>query len=227
VDKSADAEGAVRAGVAESHKRDFWIQENKKHTPPHYRLRKTGRVVNRVAGSGDRDLLDVGCGPATLATVVRPGIHYYGIDIAIQEPAPNLMELDILKQPIAFGDRRFDVVVAQGLFEYLSDRQSEKFAEIASLLTDDGKFIVTYTNFGHRAKHVFTAFSNVQPMADFRAGLARHFTIDQQFPTSYNWNGGQPGHKLLQAVNMNLTANIPVVGPKLAVEYFFVCSRRR
>ena len=216
----------ARAGVADSHKRDFWIQENKKHTPPHYRLRKTGRVVNQVAGSGQRDLLDVGCGPATLATVLRPGISYYGIDIAIQDPAPNLMELDILKQPIAFGDRQFDIVVAQGLFEYLSDKQSEKFAEIAGLLTGDGKFVVTYTNFGHRAKYVFTAFSNVAPMADFRADLARHFTIDRQFPTSYNWNGGQPGHKLLQAVNMSLTANIPVVGPKLAVEYFFVCSRR-
>jgi SAM-dependent methyltransferase len=217
----------TRAGVADTHKRDFWIQENKKHTPAHYRLRKTGLVANQAAGSGQRDLLDVGCGPATLATVLRPGISYYGIDIAIQEPAPNLMELDILKRPITFGGRTFDIVVAQGLFEYLGDRQSEKFAEIADLLTDDGTFIVTYTNFGHRAKYVFKAFSNVQPMADFRADLARHFTIDRQFPTSYNWNGGQPGHKLLQAVNMNLTVNIPVVGPKLAVEYFFVCSRRK
>jgi SAM-dependent methyltransferase len=213
--------------VADSHKRDFWIQENKKHSPAHYRLRKTGWVVNQVAGSGERDLLDVGCGPATLATVLRPGINYHGIDIAIQEPAPNLIELDILKQPITFGDRRFDLVVGQGLFEYLADKQSEKFAEIADLLTADGKFVVTYTNFGHRAKYVFKAFSNVQPIADFRGDLARQFTIERQFPTSYNWNGGQPVHKLLQAANMNLTANIPVVGPKLAVEYFFVCSRRK
>jgi hypothetical protein len=27
-------------------------------------------------------------------------------------------------------------------------------------------------------------------------------------------------------LNMNFTATIPPVGPKLAVEYFFVCSRR-
>jgi SAM-dependent methyltransferase len=216
----------TRAGVAESHKRDFWIQENKKHTPAHYRLRKTGLVVNRVAGTGERDLLDVGCGPATLATVLRPGINYHGIDIAVQRPAPNLLELDILKQPIVFGGRRFGIVVAQGLFEYMADKQSRKFAEIADLLTSDGKFIVTYTNFGHRARHVFEAFSNVQPMADFRADLARHFTIDRAFPTSYNWNGGQPGHKLLQAVNMGITTSIPVIGPKLAVEYFFICSRR-
>jgi SAM-dependent methyltransferase len=215
-----------RAGVAEDHKRDFWIEENRKHTPAHYRLRKTGWVVNQAAGAGERDLLDVGCGPATLAGVLRPGINYYGLDIAIQQPAPNLRELDILGAPIAFGDRRFDVVVAQGLFEYMADRQAEKFAEIAELLTSDGKFIVTYTNFDHRAKYVFSAFSNVQPMADFRAALARTFRVDRQFPTSYNWNGGQPANQLLQAANSHLTLNIPVLGPKLAVEYFFVCSPR-
>ncbi|HEX4830196.1 MAG TPA: class I SAM-dependent methyltransferase [Trebonia sp.] len=221
-----NASGDSRALVAESHKRDFWIQENKKHTPAHYRLRKTGAIVNQVAGARERDLLDIGCGPATLATVLRPTINYFGIDIAVQAPGPNLRELDILKQPIAWDGRRFDIVVAQGLFEYLSDRQSRKFAEIADLLTPDGKFVITYTNFGHRAKYVFEAFSNVQPMADFRADLARHFTIDRAFPTSYNWNGGQPTRKLVQALNMSFTANIPVIGPKLAVEYFFICSRK-
>ena len=226
MDNPTHVQDAARANVAQAHKRDFWIRENKKHTPPHYRLRKTAWIVNQVAGTSERDLLDVGCGPATLGTVLRPTINYYGIDIAIQDPAPNLLEADILKGPIKFGDRRFDIVVAQGLFEYLADVQSRKFTEIADLLTADGTFVVTYTNFDHRAKYVFEAFSNVQPMADFRADLARHFTIDRAFPTSYNWNGGQPGHRLLQAANMNLTANIPVVGPKLAVEYFFICSRR-
>ena len=216
----------TRAGVADSHKRDFWIQENKKHIAAHYRLRKTGQVVNRVAGAGERDLLDVGCGPATLATVLRPGINYYGIDIAIQVPSPNLAELDILKQPITFDDRRFDVVVAQGLFEYLSDKQSQKLAEIADLLTSDGKFVVTYTNFGHRAKYVFEAFSNVQPVASFRDALSRDFTIREVFPTAYNWHGGQPRRGLVQAVNMHLNANIPVIAPRLAVEYFFVCVPR-
>jgi SAM-dependent methyltransferase len=220
------ASSGSRVSVAESHKRDFWVQENKKHIPAHYRLRKTGNIINRVAGIREVDLLDVGCGPATLATVLRPTVSYYGLDIAIQDPAANLRELDILKQPIEFEDRRFGIVVAQGLFEYLSDRQSRKFAEIAGLLAPGGSFIVTYTNFGHRAGYVFEAFSNVQPIEDFRADLARYFTIDQAFPTSYNWNGGQPVRKLIQSLNMGLTANIPVIGPKLAVEYFFVCSRR-
>ena len=226
MDNSADIQRSARADVAESHKRHFWIEENKKHIPAHYRLRKTGRIVNALAGSRNCDLLDVGCGPATLRTVLRPNIHYHGIDIALQAPAPYLLEMDILKGPIKFGDRRFDIIVAQGLFEYLGHVQSQKFKEIAGLMTDHGKFVVTYTNFGHRAKHFFEAFSNVQPMADFREELARHFTIERSFPTSYNWHGGQPTRKLLMAANMHLTVDIPVIAPKLAVEYFFICSRR-
>ena len=86
--------------------------------------------------------------------------------------------------------------------------------------------MLTYTNFGHRDKHIFEAFSNVQPFDDFRRSLARYFTIDRYFPTSYNWHGGQPARTLLKAANMPVKANIPLVGPRLAVEYFFVCSRR-
>ena len=86
--------------------------------------------------------------------------------------------------------------------------------------------MLTYTNFGHRDKHVFEAFSNVQPFDDFRRSLARHFTIDKYFPTSYNWHGGQPVRALLKSANMHVKANIPLIGARLAVEYFFICSRR-
>ena len=58
-------------------------------------------------------------------------MQYYGIDIAIQEPSPNLTECDILQEPISSEDAPFDLIVAQGLFEYLADSQSRKFAEIA------------------------------------------------------------------------------------------------
>src|SRR4051812_35646427 len=78
------------------------------------------------------------------------GVRYHGIDIAIQEPAPNLIETDIIEAPIAFGGKTFDVIVAQGMFEYVGRFQSQKFAEIASLLNDGGKFIVTYQNFVYR-----------------------------------------------------------------------------
>jgi cyclopropane fatty-acyl-phospholipid synthase-like methyltransferase len=218
--------GHARERAADFYKRDFWIKENQKHIPAHYRLQKSARIINSIAGHQERDLLDVGCGPATLGRLLEPNIRYHGIDIAIHDPAPNLIESDILKQPIRFGDQRFDIVAALGLFEYVGARQAEKFSEIAQILNERGTFVLTYTNFGHRAKHVFEAFSNVQPMDEFRKSLARYFTIERCFPTSYNWHGGQPSRALLKAANMNLKANIPVVGPKLAVEYFFICSRR-
>jgi cyclopropane fatty-acyl-phospholipid synthase-like methyltransferase len=215
-----------REGVPEHYKRDFWINENKKHVPAHYRLQKSARIVNALAGQEDSDLLDVGCGPATLMRLLRPNIHYYGIDIAIHDQVPNLVEADILDQPIRFDGKRFDIVTALGVFEYMGVRQDQKFSEISQLLAEDGRLVLTYTNFGHRDKHIFEAFSNVQPLESFRRSLARHFTIDEYFPTSYNWHGGQPVRALLKSANMHMRANIPLVGSRLAVEYFFICSRR-
>jgi cyclopropane fatty-acyl-phospholipid synthase-like methyltransferase len=214
-----------REGVADLYKHAFWIEENQKHVPAHYRLRKSAQIVNAVAGRQERELLDVGCGPATLMRLLRPNIHYHGIDIAIHDPAPNLVESDILEKPIKFDGKSFDIVTALGLFEYVGACQDEKFNEIAELLSERGRFVLTYTNFGHRDKRIFEAFSNVQPFGDFRRSLGRHFIIDRCFPTSYNWHGGQPAHALLKAANLHVKANVPFVGPKLAVEYFFICSR--
>lgn len=226
MNSSANAGGAAAENIAQSHKRDFWIQENQKHLPPHYRLQKAARIVNGIARGRECDLLDVGCGPGTLGSLLRENVHYYGIDIAIHNPAQNLIETDILENAIKFGDKQFDIIVALGLFEYVGTRQSRKFSEIADLLTERGKFVLSYTNFNHHDKYIFKAFSNVQSFGDFRQSLAGHFTIDRCFPASHNWHGGQPTRKLIKAANMHVNVNIPVISPKLAVEYFFVCSRR-
>lgn len=230
MNEGTDLQGAVpkrsAASIANSHKREFWIKENLKHAERHYRLRKTARLLNAIAGAAECDLLDLGCGPATLMHLLRDSIHYYGIDIAIHDQAPNLLEADILQSPIKFGDRRFDIIVAQGLFEYVGDFQAAKFSEISGLLNHGGTFVVTYTNFGHLRKHVFEAFSNVQPIADFRDSLSQNFIIKKAFPTSYNWYGGQPHRGFVKAANMRLNVNIPLLAPRLAVEYFFVCSPR-
>lgn len=221
------AEFTAAEKIAESHKRDFWIEENKKHIPAHYRLQKCGRVINGIARGEKRDLLDIGCGPATLASVLDNNIRYHGIDIAIRDPAVNLLERDILKAPIAFGEKSFDIIVAQGIFEYLGSRQSQKFGEIASILRPNGIFVVTYTNFGHRARYVFEAFSNVQPIAQFREDLARYFNIERCFPGSHNWHGGQPTRKFIMTANMHVNANIPGISRRLAVDYIFICSAVR
>jgi SAM-dependent methyltransferase len=161
-----------------------------------------------------------------LASLLRPNIQYYGIDIAIHQPAQNLIEADFSEEPIQFADKRFDIVLAQGVFEYMGNVQDQKFAEIASLLRDGGIFIVSYVNFDHRKKSVYWPYSNVQNLNDFRQSLTAHFDIHKVIPTSHNWNHSEPGRRLVKAVNMHINMDIPVISRALAVEYFFICSSR-
>ena len=161
-----------------------------------------------------------------LMPLLRPNIQYYGIDIAIHNRAPNLLEADLANTPIRFGDKRFDIVIAQGFFEYMGTHQTQKFTEISRLLNDGGIFIVTYVNFGHRNKDVYWPYSNVQPLDEFRQSLARHFEVKRSFPTSFNWNHSEPNRKLIKVANRYVSSiNFPFIGPLLAVEYFFICGK--
>ena len=164
---------------------------------------------------------------ATLQSLLRSNIEYYGIDIAIHEPAPNLLESDLLEEPIRFGDRDFDIVIAQGFFEYAGEFQSKKFAEIDQVLKADGNFVVSYVNFDHRQRDVYWPYSNVQPLSDFRRDLEQHFRVRRSFATSHNWGHWEPDKRLIRGANMHINVNIPVISRILGVEYFFVCSPRR
>lgn len=208
------------------YKKDFWSQENLKYSKPHHRLEKSARLINRLAHGKECTLLDVGCGPATLKSLLRPNIRYHGIDIAIQAQAPNLLESDFIEAPIRFGDKTFDLVVAQGVFEYVGDFQARKFAEISELLNDGGTFIASYVNFGHWNKNIYWPYSNVQAPGEFRRDLARYFTIRRSLPTSHNWHHLEPSRRLVRKANMYVNVNIPIVSRVLAVEYFFVCAKR-
>jgi SAM-dependent methyltransferase len=216
-----------RSDIAERYKKDFWSEANLVFSEPHYRLEKALRIITRIAQGRQCELLDVGCGPAALMRLLPPNIRYHGIDIATHGQVPNVIEADLLKNPIRFGDKRFDIILAQGFFEYVAELQSQKFAEIADILNENGKFIVTYWNYGHRNTKVYFAHSNVRPFSEFRDDLARHFTIDRFFPASHNWYHGAPSMRFNKALNRNLNVNIPFISPKLAVEYFFICSPRR
>lgn len=221
---TGSAPGNDSGGTVRYYARDFWSKENLKFVKGHFRMEKAARIVNAMAEGKDFNLLDVGCGPATLMHLLDENVRYYGIDIAIHEPAPNLIEADFLKTPIAFGDVLLNVVLAQGVFEYVGTFQAQKFAEISKLLTPNGKFIVSYWNFGHRDRKVYPFFSNIQPLSQFRESLARHFSIDKIFPVGHNWRQYEPGRKLIKAAQMRMDKNIPFVSPLLAVEYFFICS---
>src|SRR5215472_12135654 len=129
--------------------RDYWIVENAQYAEPSFRLRKCAHIINEMAGNRECAILDVGCGPAALQPLLYPKIIYYGIDIAIHKPAAYLREVDIARETIAFGDRSFDFVVALGFFEYMGQQQDRKLKEISAILKDDGKFMMSYINFGH------------------------------------------------------------------------------
>jgi SAM-dependent methyltransferase len=209
------------------YKKDFWSKENVEYSRPHYRLEKSARIINRIARGKRCTLLDVGCGPAPpLRSLLQPNIEYYGTDIAIKDPAPNLIEADFLAAPIRFADKRFDIVTAQGVFEYVGDFQAQIFSEIARLLNDGGVFIGSYVNFDHRKRVIYWPYSNVQSFNEFRRSLAQHFQIHRLIPTSYNWKHEEPSRKLTKAASMHINANVPFISRVLAVEYFFICSQR-
>jgi len=206
--------------------RDFWSHENLRYSRPHFRLEKTARIINKLASGRQCELLDVGCGPATLARFLGANVSYHGIDMAISQPAPNLIEADLVKNPIRFGAKRFDFVVAQGFFEYMGSAQEQKLAEIAELLAGSGKFLATYVNFGHRDREVYWPYNNIQPLGEFRSSLARFFTLERAFPTSYNWRHSEPNRQFMRVTQMPIMTEFPLISRLLGVEYIFICSRR-
>jgi cyclopropane fatty-acyl-phospholipid synthase-like methyltransferase len=220
-----DRQAAAVAAAASQYKKDFWQGENLRYSEPHFRAQKVARLVNKLACKREAaDLLDVGCGPGALRYLLNDNVHYYGIDIAIHDPAPNLIEADLLERPIEFNNKQFDIIVAQGVFEYFGSLQTQKFAEIRRILAADGRFILSYWNFGHRNARMHQPFSNVRPIDEFRSSLASYFNITSCFPAAHNWRQNMSDRKVLKLINMHLNVNIPLVSPKLAVEYFFICS---
>ena len=209
------------------YKRDFWADENLKYRQPHFRLEKAARLVNRVANGRECDLLDVGCGPAALIHLLDPNIHYCGIDIAIQEPSPKLIEADFVEGPIKFNDKRFDIIVAQGVFEYIGNVQGQKLSEIRDLLNEGGTFIATYVNFDHRNKNIYWPYNNIQSFSVFYQSLAQFFQVDRYFPTSHRWHHDEPRDRLIWAVQKHINLNIPLISRLFGVEYFFICSKKQ
>jgi len=206
--------------------KDYWIVENAKYEKASFRLRKSAQIINAMAKDKKCTLLDVGCGPAALRPLLAPNIGYYGIDIAIQNPAPYLREFDTSREPIAFGDQQFDFVVAMGFFEYMGTRQKEKFEEIKAILKPYGKFIISYINFGHFRRRVWPNYNNVQSIDEMRDGLKEVFKVDRYFPASHHVRQKQPGSLAIPGLQMHVNYRIPVFSPLLAVEYLFICSQQ-
>src|SRR5262249_16761477 len=155
----------------------------------------------------------VGCGPAALRSLLSPNINYYGIDLAIHEPAEYLRERDLASGTIAFDEKSFDFVVALGFFEYMGHQQNRKLEEIRTILKDDGKFMMSYVNFEHFRRKVWPNYNNVQPIAEMTKSLNRVFQVDRRFPAFHHWRPKGPGKNALPALQMHLTFSIPVISP--------------
>src|SRR5258708_15104422 len=199
--------------------KNYWIVENAQYAEPSFRLRKCARLVNELAKDRTWTLLDVGCGPAALRELLDPNITYYGLDIAIHNPASYLREVDFARNRIAFDQERFDFVVGMGVFEYMGERQKLKLQEISELLTDDGIFIMSYINFGHFRGKVWPNYNNVQRIEEMTRGVEEVFKVERRFPASHHWRQKQPGRNSLRPLQMLVNVNIPMISPALAVEY--------
>ena len=208
------------------YKREFWADEGLKYQKPHFRLTKAARLVNRVANGRKCDLLDVGCGPATLMHLLDPAICYHGIDIAIQQPSPQFVETDFVVNPINFNSQRFDIIVAQGVFEYLGTVQGQKLAEIREVLKVGGTLIATYVNFDHCNKNIYWPYNNIQSLKAFRSSISQYFNICRQFPSSYRWHHDEPRGQIMSALQRHINLNIPILSRMFGVEYFFVCTKK-
>ena len=191
-----------------------------------FRLRKCGRIINDLAGGRECSLLDVGCGPGALRTVLAPNIRYYGIDIAIHERAPHFRELDLANDEISCDGMRFDFVTAFGFFEYMGHVQNTKLQEIKACLKPGGKFLMTYINFAHFRRQIWPNYNNMQPIEQMLKNVEGAFRVEKLFPASHHWRQKQPGKNAIPAVQMHVNFNIPLLSPLLAVEYLFVCSGR-
>lgn len=207
--------------------REFWSVENQKYATPHYRMQKSAKIITKLAAGKAIALLDLGCGPAALRSVLPGNIDYHGIDIAIREPAPYLTERDFVREPISSAGKRFDIILAQGVFEYMGDCESLKLSEIASLLRENGTFVVSYVNFSHRKAKIYPIYNNIKRPDQFYEALSSHFRVQKVIPVSHNWPHSDPHRQIVKGLNMHFNVKIPLISRKLAVEYYYICSPGR
>ncbi|MFL6436486.1 MAG: methyltransferase domain-containing protein [Terriglobales bacterium] len=207
-------------------KRDFWIRENAQYAEANFRMRKCAKLINRDAEEKTLSLLDIGCGPAAMRKVVSSNVLYHGVDIAIHEPAPYLLERDFVQSEIEFQGKTFDRIVALGVFEYMGSHQARKLEEIRQLLNPGGKFILSYVNFGHYRRKIYAMYNNVQSIREMQKSLEALFDIERCFPVCHHWRHRQPGKNAIPGIQMRIMFGIPWISPWLATEYFFICSTK-
>ncbi len=205
--------------------REYWVQESRRFAQPHYRLLKCANIINTLARGKSCDMLDVGCGPATLSKFLNKNINYYGIDLFIPEPAPNLIQKDLEEHEIRFKNKIFDLICAFGFFEFMDNLQHRKLDEISQILKPSGKFITSFLNFGHRHPLLSPVYNNRISIDQFLTDLESFFRVDRIYPTSYNWIGSEPNRAWIKRIQMPLKLNVPILNDLFGVQFIFICSK--
>lgn len=153
----------------------------------------------------DKKILDVGCGSGVfMIEFIKKGAIVVGVDysqkmldIAEEELrhykiGKNKYELILAEATkLPFKDKSFDVVLATGLTDYMTDKDNKKFLkEAARLLKKDGSLIVSFP-------------AEKSPFAFVRSGIG--LKIRQAFfklPPIHNTFSIEKVRKYLEMVNM-------------------------
>ena len=143
-----------------------------------HRLRS---VIAMVGDLGDRRLLDIGCGRATLLNELarlHPGAALTGIDVRDEAAGPFTYVSHDLTTGLPFGDASFEVVTFGEVIEHLPDPDA-MLGEIRRVLVPGGTLVITTPNLVSWANRVLVPLG-IQPLmteTSTAANLGRRWKV--------------------------------------------------
>ncbi len=210
----------------------YWKKETQKYQTPHLRLLRIVEEIRQHKQHGR--VLDIGCGPQTLGSMLGTAYEYYGVDVVGTGDA-HFQAFDFEQHSLTefpFKET-FDIVTCSGLLEYLSLAKIEELLKLihSTLLTQESLFVATYTNFAHVTRRrgkmhpkwiTKISINEIQELYR-RSG----FEIQASYPSYYKIGGGP----LKPGLWWNLQRHLPL--PKsgwfaslFGKQYIFVLKKK-